>query len=132
MYCSEECLGNDWDAGHKMYCFFNQRFLSGDIYYNSAITTETVVSDDLMAFGIEMCCLENHLICHFGVDNLKNALLQNEPMESFTDPRTKGFEDGEFNAPTLEAVLSLEDNIDKQSGHYAEDLCLVINFCPFY
>jgi hypothetical protein len=28
------------------------------------------------------------------------------------DPRTRGFQDGKFQAATLEALLSLEDNFD--------------------
>jgi len=33
-------------------------------------------------------------------------------MESLSDPRTKGFKDGKFGAPTLEAWLSLENDLD--------------------
>jgi len=84
-----------------------------------------------MEFGNSMCCLVHSLTCYFGFEILKNAVLKNEPMKSFSDPRTKGFMDGEFNAPTLEAVLSLEDNVEKLDDiNSVSAACIVRN--PFF
>jgi len=124
MYCSEECLRSHWNLGHDVSCLFTWYLQSNETIHlklPKCIPLNAVNKE----FVTEWCCLQHLLICHFGFANLKNAILKNEPMESFIDPRTKGFKDGEFNIPTLEAVLSLEDNIDKQSDKDLSNLCMV-------
>jgi len=71
-----------------------------------------------------LVCILNRLICHFGAQNLAKVVLKNKPLETFSDPRTKGFKDGKFEAPTLEALLSLEDNLDYLMRHYNAEYML--------
>jgi len=57
------------------------------------------------------------LITSIGLDNIKKMVFENRPMPSLLgNPRTKGFQDGKFEAATLEALLSLEDNFGKLSS----------------
>jgi hypothetical protein len=41
------------------------------------------------------------------------------------DPRTKGFQDGKFEAANLETLLSLEDNFDKLTSAEVHELSQV-------
>jgi hypothetical protein len=67
------------------------------------------------------------LISRIGLDNIKKTVLaDNKPMPSLLgDPRKRGFQDGKFEAVTLEALLSLEDNFDKLNGEELHSACYV-------
>jgi hypothetical protein len=69
--------------------------------------------------GIGSCtktgmCLHQRLIHSIGMDKIRSAAMNNEPMQSWSaDPRTRGFRDGKFSTVDLEALISLDDNFDK-------------------
>jgi len=57
------------------------------------------------------------LIAFIGLETIKKIALENKPLKSLLgDQRTKGFFEGKFEAASLEAVLSLEDNFDRLSS----------------
>jgi hypothetical protein len=66
------------------------------------------------------------LIARIGLDNIKQIVLENKPLPSLMgDPRTKGFQDGKFEAANLETLLSLEDNFDKLTSAEVHELSQV-------
>jgi hypothetical protein len=57
------------------------------------------------------------LIAFIGLETIKKIALENKPLKSLLgDQRTKGYFEGKFEAASLEAVLSLEDNFDRLSS----------------
>jgi hypothetical protein len=113
MYCSEDCLNADWSFAHKGECkkLYNlsqplDPFKLVD-YWMPSEDSSTVLSQSMLL----------RLITSIGLDNIKKTVFENRPMPSLLgNPRTKGFQDGKFEAATLEALLSLEDNFGKLSS----------------
>jgi len=103
MYCCEECRDCDWRNDHKDYCYFICCFC-----VNLGLGT-----DKLSELGQLMSRINQKLYTYFGVEYLKRAAQHNEPMAVSSNPRTRGFSNGKFNNATLEAFMSLEDNMDK-------------------
>jgi len=76
-----------------------------------------------------MSSMRLRLISRIGLDNIRQTAKENKPMPSLLgDPRTKGFQNGKFQAATLEALLSLEDNFDKLTS---EELTLTSHVIKF-
>jgi len=123
MYCSEECRDSDWNSGHKDSCVFTCDNYAG--YFNSG----QCGAPGRMDPKIPLNFILHRLFGLLGFSRLRSAVLQNEPVESLSDPRTKGFADGKFDTPNLQALLSLEDNVHKLSDREAIDCCLVSNYC---
>jgi len=69
----------------------------------------------IISFDNAANCLLQRLIQSIGIEEIRSAAMNNQPMPSWSanDPRTKGFRDGKFSTADLEAVISLEDNFDK-------------------
>jgi len=125
MYCSAECRDSDWNSGHKDSCFLTHATYRGTVP-NVHFDSRDEGVPGKMKFTNAADCVLDRLICFFGMENLKKAARENEPMKSFSDPRTKGFKDGKFDAPTLEAFLSLEDNVEKLTDLDKNNFCMVI------
>jgi len=113
MYCSDECRDSDWDTSHEYSCFFTKCCYETGGNNKSAFDPSMLGLPSDLELGNPFNCTIQRLIGFFGFQNLKDAALQNAPVESFSDPRTKGFKNGKLNSPSLEAFLSLEDNVDK-------------------
>jgi len=119
MYCSEKCRESDWNNGHRDSCYY--LFFC----YESVLGRE----ESRVPFSTSssfLTCVSQCLYTYFGVENLKRAAQHNESMAVHSDPRTKGFSHGKFNTATLEAFLSLEDNLDKLSQQEIDDHAWVI------
>jgi hypothetical protein len=116
MYCSKSCCDNDWLNVHFGSC--NTKIQHDIITLDPIKLQETksadAESEDHAFAEFASVSLINHLINFVGIQNIRRAALEKKPMSSLTeDPRTKGFEDGKFEAASLEALLSLEDNFKK-------------------
>jgi hypothetical protein len=122
MYCGEKCRDSDWSSAHKGKCNEQKSYPS---------TTRPFKLDEyaipsVEAHVIALQTLTARLINVIGLDCIKKTvLLENKPMKSFEDPRTKGFQDGKFQAVNLEALLSLEDNFDKLNSDDINGSCQV-------
>jgi len=124
MYCSERCRDFDWKNGHNDSCFF--LLLS---YMDHNVPEESKVPFNSQLRGNKLLhSVNQRLYSFFGVENLKKVVQNNESMAENSDPRTKGFSGGKFNNATLEAFLSLEDNMDKLSQQEKDEHCWVIYF----
>jgi hypothetical protein len=64
------------------------------------------------------------LIARIGLDNIKKTVLENKPLKS-VDLSTQGFQDGKFEAATLDALLLLEDNFEKLKSEEVSAACQV-------
>jgi len=114
MYCSEECRDSDGSSTHLGKCDLHKNYPASLANLKLGECTSPGSAD--LAYTVQMGVV--HLIKVIGLDNIKKTvLLGDKSMESLGgDPRTKGFQDGKFEAVTLEALLSLEDNLDKLSS----------------
>jgi hypothetical protein len=74
-------------------------------------------TEDNNLFADTMNILLQRLIQLIGLEKIKSAAINNEPMPSLMSTnsvkKTRGFRDGKFSTADLEALLSLEDNFDK-------------------
>jgi hypothetical protein len=114
MYCSEICRDADWSTVHKNMC--EEKFIPISL---SPFNFEKESDWYIDALQARMAMAVRLITC-IGLDEIKKTALENKPMKSLLgDPKTKGFQDGKFQAATLEALLSLEDNFNKWSS---EDL----------
>jgi hypothetical protein len=107
MYCSENCLIADSSSAHKSEC----NKLSRPLTLKFDELTTCLGTEKSQALTIKSMMVR--LISRIGLDNIKKTVLENKPLQSFADPRTKGFQDGKLQTGSLEALLSLEDNFDK-------------------
>jgi hypothetical protein len=104
-------------------CSYTDLYFSGQA--SNAFDPLDVGVPGKMKISSPILSLTARLFCHMGTENLRNAVLNNEPMDSFVDARTKGFKDGKFDSFSLEAVLSLEDNIHKISDQEKNEFAQV-------
>jgi hypothetical protein len=110
MYCSEICRDADWSTVHKNMC--DEKFIPMSLSpFNFEKESEWYIEA-----GRARMAMAVRLITCIGLDEIMKTAVENKPMKSLLgDPRTKGFQDGKFQAATLESLLSLEDNFDKWS-----------------
>jgi hypothetical protein len=108
MYCSENCRNSDWSSAHKGECIKLSHPLS-----LKRLNIDEVTGPVTESSAVPVTSMLIRLISRIGLDNIKKAALENKPLKSFADPRTKGFQEGKFEAINLEALLSLEDNFSK-------------------
>jgi hypothetical protein len=119
MYCSENCLDSDGSSAHKDQCNKHYYSLSFKPFKLDEFTIPATESLD-----VAMESLITRLISRIGLDNIKKTVLENKPMPSLLgDPRTRGFQDGKFEAANLEAILSLEDNFGKLDRKEVNEVC---------
>jgi len=118
MYCSENCVDADRISAHKLECnkISRPKPLNLDEFTSSG-------TNDCEALSVTSVLVR--LVSRIGLENIKKTVRDNKPFESFADPRTKGFQDGKFEAINLEALLSLEDNFDKFTSEELSGLCNV-------
>jgi hypothetical protein len=114
MYCSEHCLNADWSFAHYGEC--NNKLLSQLPHPLVPFNLEKYTKPDSMSRIVSTQSFLLRLVARIGLDNIKKIVLENKSMPSLLgDPRKKGFQNGKFEAATLEALLSLEDNFGKMS-----------------
>jgi hypothetical protein len=122
MYCSEKCRSSDWkSSGHKGVC---NKLFSPPKTLEPFKHEEFIIPAPESRFSA-MKSLIVRLITCIGLDTIKKAVLENNPLKSFEDPRTKGFQGGQFGTATLEALLSLEDQFGKWSSEELNAACKV-------
>jgi hypothetical protein len=123
MYCSENCCNSDWISAHKEEC---NKTLTPPLPFRP-FKVEEFTGPSAPGSGIySIISITIRLIARIGLDNIRQIVLQNKPMPSLLgDPRTKGFQDGKFEAASLEALLSLEDNFEKLTSTETNLACNV-------
>jgi hypothetical protein len=108
MYCSENCRNEDWSSSVHSHMCGNMKLH----HFNAGTDSKPQYLPEATFLELLM-----RLIDFIGLETIKTTVLENKPMMSLLgDKRTKGFAGGKFEAVTLEALLSLECNIDKVSG----------------
>lgn len=117
MYCSVLCRDSDWNSSHEGACHYT-RHTYMDPHYKVLDLNDTQIPP-AEAYSNLFNCILQRMIQFIGVQKIKDAVNNNEPMQSWSanDPRTRGFRDGKFATMDLEALLSLEDNFDKIDAH---------------
>jgi hypothetical protein len=114
MYCSDKCRDSDRSSAHIGKCDQQKSFPESPATFKLCEYTSPDAGNLVYTAGMGVV----RLIEVIGLDTIKKTvLLENKPMESLNgDSRTRGFQDGKFQTATLEALLSLEDNLDKSSS----------------
>jgi hypothetical protein len=120
MYCSENCRTSDWSSCHNGECNKLSHPLS-----LKRLQFDEVMGPVAESSAVPVTSMLVRMISRIGLDNIKKAAQENKPLKSFADPRTKGFQDGKFEAINLEALLSLEDNFSKLTYGEERSACYV-------
>jgi MYND finger len=115
MYCSEDCLNADWNFAHKGEC---KKLSHPKTLEPFKLEEFTSPSTESQALHVKSMLVR--LIARIGLDNIKKTVLENKPLKPL-DLSTQGFQDGTFEAATLDALLLLEDNFEKLKSE--ESIC---------
>jgi hypothetical protein len=114
MYCSEHCLNADWSFAHNGEC--NNKLILRLPHPLLPFNLEEYTKPGSMSRIVSFQSILLRLVATIGLDEIKNIVGENKSMPSLLgDPRKKGFQNGKFEAATLEALLSLEDTFGKLS-----------------
>jgi hypothetical protein len=115
MYCSVSCRESDWKRSHEHSCFYTRCGYTNphETVLDLNKTQLPTESNGLFTKGLNI--LLQRLVQFIGMQKIRSAAMNNEPMPSWSanDPRTRGFRDGKFSTPDLEALISLEDNFSE-------------------
>jgi hypothetical protein len=127
MYCSGLCRDSDWNSNHEGACFYTRHSYMVPSYQVLDLNDTQIPADGFMSDLFN--CILQRLIQFIGVQKIRDAVKNNEPMHSWSanDPRTRGFRDGKLSTVDLEAFLSLEDNFDKIDAKKMDSYAGVIN-----
>jgi hypothetical protein len=123
MYCRVSCRDSDWSKSHKHSCFFTRScYQNPDEAVLDLSKTQVPNKSRKDTFSGGLNILLRRLVHFIGIDQIRSAALKNEPMLSWSDndPRTRGFRDGKFSTVDLEALISLEGNLEKLSDAEVE------------